>query len=775
MKCDFFDKLCECTIEFVDGLLTVLSRYDQEFQQKEDLKNVKVGDDVSIDIKKGTSTYNIEYLQNFNEHVEEKMHNIQGSIEAPRDTPSQTTTAEIQLRSIYDIMVKNLLFLIQHNVVDNNIILETSLMEKVLAKRLEFTIEYFDAIFAVRMHLSTGNIQEVKKELEACNINVEQYLFFYKKMKQLEDVTRLLEQNTRIDKIESKIKLQEKEQLIRQKANELNQLSEDKLEEMRQKYPEMTQDVPITVENAAAMKENMGALCQNYPLTRLKSDIASFDRDVSNIKEDVYGTVRVYVKMRGGLLNPSKVYDIVDANTPRKVLFRSDGSDNICEGQEKCASFKKVSTYSNKTFGNFFDVFHAQKNNEDTFETMRGLFDQVVEDGYTTVFFGYGYSGSGKTHVLLNDNLQLDGYGLLLQAIQYYIEKDPSIVIELKEVNELVVNLPEFTFTTEYVRLTGKLVSIYSQDATKTVVGGNILREILKFDENNTDIQRVCDKFNEKPSVDAMVKITGDLNKLRRDAGRIKATINNPDSSRSHLFLHLSIKKGGQHGNIVLCDMAGSEDPLEILNKSSVKVEDNDILLKRIIPLGAQSLYLSFDQMTKSGGRLINHDNFKSFFKKYSLAKPKIVNDTFKNDVVAKSMSIINTSIEGMFINETLNHIKWYFNFLNGRSYSTVLWGKYVDQRQIYSRHFNDKEKYTDAKFYKSPTDELKDLLSVQQKKHQCNIGIIPYLEQIRRQGGENKTKFVMIACVKTDDLENDEKTLNFAQDVSSANNQANT
>jgi hypothetical protein len=774
MKCDFFDKLCECTVEFVDGLLTVLSKYDQKFQQNEDLTNLKVGDDVFIDIKKGTSTYNIEYLQNFKAHVAEKMQNIQGPTEASLDTPSQTTT-EIQLRSIYDIMVKNLLLLIQHNVVDNNIILETSMMEKVLAKRIEFSIEYFDAIFAVRMHLSTGNIQEVKKELEACNINVEQYLFFYKKMKQLEDVTRLLEQNTRIDKIESKIKLQEKEQLIRQKADELNQLSSDKLEEMRQKYPEMTQDVPITLENAAAMKANMGSLCQNYPLIKLKSDVASFDKDVSNIKEDVYGTVRVYVKMRGGLKSSSKVYDIVDATTPSKVLFKSDGSENICKQQEKCASFKKVKTSSNKTFGNFFDVFHAKKNNNDTFETMRGLFDQVVEDGYTTVFFGYGYSGSGKTHVLLNEDLQRDGYGLVLQAIQYYIDKDPSIVIELKEVNELFVNLPEFTFTTEYVRLSGKLVPVYSKDSTKTVVGGNILREVLKSDENNIEIQRICNEFNQKPSVDAMVKIAGDLNKIRRDAGRIKATINNPDSSRSHLFLHLSIKKGGQHGNIILCDMAGSEDPLEILNKSSVKVEGNDILLKSVIPLGAQSLYLSYDHMTKSGERLRNHDNFKTFFKKYSVAKPQVVNDTFKEDVVAKSMSVLNTSIEGMFINETLNHIKWYFNFLNGRTYPTILWGRYVDQSQIYSKHFNDKEKYTDTKFYKSPADEFKDVLSVEQKKHQCNIGIIPYLEQIRRQGGENKTKFVMIACVKTDDLENDEKTLMFAQDVSSANNQTQT
>lgn len=52
---------------------------------------------------------------------------------------------------------------------------------------------------------------------------------------------------------------------------------------------------------------------------------------------------------------------------------------------------------------------------------------------------------------------------------------------------------------------------------------------------------------------------------IRRENGRIASTVNNPDSSRSHLFLSLRLDfEGGRTGTWTIADLAGSESPYRV-------------------------------------------------------------------------------------------------------------------------------------------------------------------------------------------------------------------
>lgn len=209
------------------------------------------------------------------------------------------------------------------------------------------------------------------------------------------------------------------------------------------------------------------------------------------------------------------------------------------------------------------------------------------------IYSAYGYSGSGKTYSLLtSDNSVLkevvnaigSEYSLKLVIYDLYGEIDDGGCLE-----------PQDKFNPEiYGDLSKRLVenvTIFKPDKE------NIGKVEIDIDNHNSifeTLQQSSNHFNidEKDTnarVTEITRIVRQVNEVRKknfaEPGwpqmfHIRQTPNNPESSRSHLFIDIYMMRGEHsQGKITIMDMAGSEDVNAIQSDyfSVVKVPDVQI------------------------------------------------------------------------------------------------------------------------------------------------------------------------------------------------------
>ena len=78
--------------------------------------------------------------------------------------------------------------------------------------------------------------------------------------------------------------------------------------------------------------------------------------------------------------------------------------------------------------------------------------------------------------------------------------------------------------------------------------------------ENNKGVINWTDKGN----IDSIKELLEKIETERKKTKTIKSTPNNPESSRSHLFIEIAYKKGKNIKYLTFIDMAGIENPFEI-------------------------------------------------------------------------------------------------------------------------------------------------------------------------------------------------------------------
>lgn len=128
------------------------------------------------------------------------------------------------------------------------------------------------------------------------------------------------------------------------------------------------------------------------------------DLILTNIYEDLSGAVRVYIKIKP-LLGIEQKHD-----NGKNTIYIEENTKKITVDCEK-----------KETFGNFYGVFDESFSNENVYtgnhdinntnENHDGLHStfKQVEDGYSIVLFGYGFSGSGKCHGINTEIIMFDG------------------------------------------------------------------------------------------------------------------------------------------------------------------------------------------------------------------------------------------------------------------------------------------------------------------------------------------------------------------------------
>ena len=495
-------------------------------------------------------------------------------------------------------------------------------------------------------------------------------------------------------------------------------------------------------------------------------------------------------------------------------------------------------------YGKFYSVWDSSViGNKARYEN--GKFNslrKVIQSGGNVVLFGYGYSGSGKTYTLTNeDAVNKDDWGI-----------GPKIV------NDMIAAGYTYKATVD---------ELYSKDITFNRTSGfgfgstqlkDILTSSKKTKINYDGVTAEGNNINDLISMFKRVKYT------RLKEGRIKATINNPESSRGHLFYNIEFEASNKEkGKLVICDMGGRENPLEMAKNTFIVLTGQyigqlaqykgyangkhkfDVWKPKITEKGLKngfindniSLLLDEDSERyivpimrdafeiypfKENPQSFISDNISliSAFGTIDIDSEKTIEhfvSKHKNDVLLTKMGVpgLNKPVqeylyktiidfftackEGFFINETINHLTSYVNYLSMMDESlsgielldtAITTG---DQKTIKTAN---EDEYKPTKMIQDPRRIILDL---EQKKYQnpintqpysiCNLhsattkpqddyfGLITKLFELKRPASPELSIICVMACIRTSHEKSSDnyraatgKTLNFAISVSASN-----
>jgi hypothetical protein len=413
-----------------------------------------------------------------------------------------------------------------------------------------------------------------------------------------------------------------------------------------------------------------------------------------NAYEDLQASVRIYLRLNslpGGKLHPG---------------FKNIGGNNV--------------QFADKDYGPFFTVYPVTMDNRDIYSSnedpeikpMKGVFDQL-KSGYSNFVFGYGYSGSGKTYSLFGDGHGTPG---ILQCGLLDLLTDKNVKIKYKYIFEI------------YGKITiGSQATNYDSELCVYFDSGQTMRtqpafEGITFDYSNNLAEGSTPLSPDRvdQSIDAIIEKITNLRKT--DNLHIKKTINNPESSRGHLFLTFEVITGSGSSKktsyLTFVDMAGIESPYHITDmyfgheatRSNIFTNLNKVDLKIATQLVISDELVPFPASATAGDK-------------------------------KASLLTVNTILaEGMFINETINHLK--FHLVNRQGKSLAI--KYQDNPNR-GKEPNlvriSPDKYKPELFFTNPANN----------EHNRKILILPVLEFLESISTRTPSKFIMLSLIRID------------------------
>jgi len=466
-----------------------------------------------------------------------------------------------------------------------------------------------------------------------------------------------------------------------------------------------------------------------------------------NWAEDVNGAVRVYIKVTNrefvtdgriasnsllACANPAS-----DGNNyiPDRMLrmFPCDQVPLHYPLQLSCEDLTNPDFKAGEVnkYGPYFGIFASgdspgtldmerdnPKNGEDLYKSkfdwapgIESVFQQV-KSGYTVVLFGYGYSGSGKTYTLLGNEMSLGVVTIGLQDLGASIE---SVKVRFKELYgrmkledgrpysgetgiysyELIDEMGELktipcaessSLRCAPTRFWGRhpTAGTSPEEGQDESPGG--FAEFMESDSARVPGEKIAQLLERAFVVITNTRMHAPCRTSRLACPRVKATPNNPESSRGHLFtiLDVTIKDVSTKGTIVVVDMAGAENPLAIA-KSYVdysvlgwsKEHINDYVSRKLTTFDKRFLtkYKLWETISNSDQtKSLNLANAEAFIGPVRAADLRKLHKHNADEEILKvwvkeyiEPMLIPMVQEGVFVNEALNHLRQFLLLRGGK------------------------------------------------------------------------------------------------------------
>ena len=262
---------------------------------------------------------------------------------------------------------------------------------------------------------------------------------------------------------------------------------------------------------------------------------------------------------------PNSFYKITYGMDKKKKIAAVDGLDGIVTykraevGQKEIDKINKYDNYY--LFGNYENIFPlynikngAKETNRENATHMTAIIEQICTHEKPVFLLGYGASGSGKTSSLIYFNKGKtpdEQNGIVIHLCKEIIAK---LNAQNTQINSVNVVVKEFYMTT----------GMQTNDIVKYIFDTNLMKT-----KTIGDIDKLKHAYhvNMNKPVEEFTTM-GQVLKQLVDVDRyVKATTNNPQSSRSHVlvFIQFCSDADGTNDirNLIIGDFAGKENEFQ--------------------------------------------------------------------------------------------------------------------------------------------------------------------------------------------------------------------
>jgi len=420
-----------------------------------------------------------------------------------------------------------------------------------------------------------------------------------------------------------------------------------------------------------------------------------------NLYEDMKGAVRILVRFNNITNIQIKLDDYIKIDYENKTLLTQRSKINV-RGV--------YSIYDNLTNRQMYlEPPHNQ-------ESLKGTFDQL-RDGYSNFIFGYGYSGSGKTYTLYGKN---EDVGLIQFGLNDLI--NDNYKVELIYAFD-IYGIMKYT-TTNGLTVESQIIQYIEPNEEFT----NSINHNIHLNGQTINPTRI-DKTN-------LYGVFDKLNEFRKENKSIKETINNPESSRGHLFLTFEITKNEKKSYLTVIDMAGIEDPIALIGFyfETLSSNNGNSISNILACVGSDDI--------KGKGKPLE------WKKKISKSQTKGIEYTD-----SEKKNVYQIIREGFFINETIHHLKAFLLEKQGIIYNGKL---QQGQSVIGNKIMILPDKYSKENIFFQPnTTSSKSILI---------YNVLKYLSIMTKT--KKQSKFIMMAVIRSDRIDPITKDIKFIDET---------
>jgi hypothetical protein len=449
---------------------------------------------------------------------------------------------------------------------------------------------------------------------------------------------------------------------------------------------------------------------QNWKSERCK-DILAMSTEYTNLLKIVPKLVNLYEDMKGAVRILVRFNNVKNEQINLNQYITIDYQNKTLLTKRNKINVRGVySIYDNLTNQQMYlEPPHNQ-------ESLKGTFDQL-RDGYSNFIFGYGYSGSGKTYTLYGKNQDV---GIIQYGLNDLINDNYKV--------ELVYAFDIYGFM-KYTTATGLQVE-------SSII--QYIKPDAEFNKNVDSNITINSKIIDPTRIDKtnLYGVFDKLNEFRKENKSIKETINNPESSRGHLFLTFEITKNDKKSYLTVIDMAGIEDPLAIISFYFEPISSNNgnSVSNILACVGNDDI--------KGKGKLLE------WKKKISKAHPKGLEYTD-----AEKKNVYQIIREGFFINETIHHLKAFLLEKQGIVYN----GKLQQGHSITGNKIMFlPDKYSKENIFFQPnTSSSKSILI---------YNVLKYLSIMTKT--KKQSKFIMMSVIRSDRVDPETKDIKFIDET---------
>ena len=314
------------------------------------------------------------------------------------------------------------------------------------------------------------------------------------------------------------------------------------------------------------------------------------------------------------------------------VTFEKENKHNLKEASLLKCSLKGNTTQakdiSQIKFAEIFDPENFKEN--DSIPYYMGLSDSLNK-GKSILILTYGYSGVGKSYTLFGSSKKEQTVGPnreiipgtdgpipgMLQSTLKSLGSDIKIKVKMFELYGLGV---PYKFYWEDPANFCHFIYAYTFDGENKIFSN-------KIDKNDfTNYLNIEDDSNyqelDKTNIDDFTNFIKKIDDIRKEEGRIKSTLNNPESSRSIMIYDFKIelknteKTGKKFTNFVVMDLPGKEDIYQTYcenDDTNFKLKDKFKKFKKVkIIVKPQSLSTTEDIIQRLETKEYNNNLIKS-------------------------------------------------------------------------------------------------------------------------------------------------------------------